>query len=162
MTYRDNSCKIVQYHAMLTEQRKHLLLDRLRARAAVVAKDLSAELGLSEDTIRRDLRELAAAGLLTRVHGGALPASPTVAGLGARDPWPVEEKQRLAGRARPGGAGQTVFIDGGTTNLALVALAAQSRGHRHHPQPGDRVGSRAPSGRVRHPHRRNACFGIRW
>ena len=60
---------------MLTRQRKELLLARLRQDGQIVAKSLSEELGLSEDTIRRDLRELAAEGKLQRVHGGALPAS---------------------------------------------------------------------------------------
>jgi DeoR/GlpR family transcriptional regulator of sugar metabolism len=106
---------------MLTEQRKQFLLERLKRDGRIVAKDLSAELALSEDTIRRDLRELAAAGLLQRVHGGALPSSPTVAGLPVRRTMAVEEKQRL-GRtgARLVERGQTIFIDGGTTNLELV------------------------------------------
>lgn len=121
MTYRDKSCKIVQYHAVLTEQRKHLLLDRLKREGCLVARDLSAELDLSEDTIRRDLRELAAAGLLQRVHGGALLASPTVANLEARRGMAAEEKSRLGqAGARLVERGQTVFIDGGTTNLELV------------------------------------------
>ena len=65
--------------AVLAAQRKDLILSTLRSEGRVVAKDLAAELELSEDTIRRDLRELAADGLLHRVHGGALPASPAVA-----------------------------------------------------------------------------------
>jgi DeoR/GlpR family transcriptional regulator of sugar metabolism len=106
---------------MLTEQRKQLLLDRLAKDGRVVAKELSAELGLSEDTIRRDLRELASEGRLTRVHGGALPASPTVANLAARRSMATDEKSRLGRKA----AGliqrrQRVFIDGGTTHLELV------------------------------------------
>ncbi len=106
---------------MLTEQRKRLLLDRLKRDGRIIAKDLSVELALSEDTIRRDLRELAAAGHLLRVHGGALPASPTVASLSVRRSMAVEEKQRLG---RAGAAlirrGQAIFIDGGTTNLELL------------------------------------------
>jgi DeoR/GlpR family transcriptional regulator of sugar metabolism len=106
---------------MLTEQRRQILLDRLKRDGRLVARDLSEELGLSEDTLRRDLRELAAAGLLTRFHGGALPASPTVASLGRRRGMAVEEKQRLARSAAPlVERGQTVFIDGGTTHLELV------------------------------------------
>lgn len=106
---------------MLTEQRKRLLLDRLVHDGRIVAKELSAELGLSEDTIRRDLRELAGEGLLTRVHGGALPASPTVANLAARRAMATDEKRRLGQRAaRLIGRGQKVFIDGGTTHLELV------------------------------------------
>lgn len=41
-------------------------------------------LGVSEDTIRRDLREMAAEGLLLRVHGGAMPLSPNLPDLSAR------------------------------------------------------------------------------
>src|ERR1700691_4432878 len=69
------SCMIVQNHAMLTAQGKKLILGRLAAEGLIVAKDLAHELGTSEDTIRRDLRELAQGGKLQRVHGGALPAS---------------------------------------------------------------------------------------
>ena len=45
---------------MLAAERRDLLLVRLRSEGKLVAKDLAAELGLSEDSIRRDLRELAA------------------------------------------------------------------------------------------------------
>ena len=69
---------------MLTDQRKRHILELLKRDGQVVAKDLSTSLGLSEDTIRRDLRELAAGGQLLRVHGGALPASPAVADLTGR------------------------------------------------------------------------------
>lgn len=44
----------------------------------MVAAELSQRYGVSEDTIRRDLRELADANLLKRVHGGALLISPTM------------------------------------------------------------------------------------
>ena len=85
---------------MLTAQRKQLLLERLRRDGRIVAKDVSAELDLSEDTIRRDLRELASEGLLQRVHGGALPASPTVANLAARRGMATDEKRRLGAQGR--------------------------------------------------------------
>jgi len=106
---------------MLTQQRKQLLLSRLVRDGRIIAKEVSAELTLSEDTIRRDLRELAAEGLLQRVHGGALPASPTVANLAARRGMATEEKQRL-GRKAAGliQRGQRVFIDGGTTHGELI------------------------------------------
>jgi len=56
---------------MLTSQRKTLIAQRLDRDGEIVAKTLAAELDLSEDTIRRDLREMAADGLLKRLHGGA-------------------------------------------------------------------------------------------
>ncbi|MBV8657683.1 MAG: DeoR/GlpR transcriptional regulator, partial [Burkholderiales bacterium] len=60
---------------MLTKQRKQAILDALKRDGQVVAKTLSESFGVSEDTVRRDLRELASEGLLQRVHGGALLAS---------------------------------------------------------------------------------------
>ena len=48
---------------MLAAARKELLLARLRQDGRIVAKEIAAELGLSDDSIRRDLRELDAAGL---------------------------------------------------------------------------------------------------
>jgi len=106
---------------MLTEQRKQLILGRLKQEGQVVAAALSEELGLSEDTIRRDLRALAAEGLLQRVHGGALPASAAVADFAVRR---TVEPEGKAGIARAGAAmvqpGQIVFIDGGTTCQQLA------------------------------------------
>ena len=106
---------------MLTTQRKQLLLARLAAEGQIVAKDLAAELGTSEDTIRRDLRELAAAGKLQRVHGGALPASPAMGDLRVREQVSVEDKIALG---RAGAAmiepGQVVILDGGTTALQIA------------------------------------------
>jgi DeoR/GlpR family transcriptional regulator of sugar metabolism len=106
---------------MLTNERKSLLLQKLKKDGRLVAKDMARLLKLSEDSIRRDLRELAAEGLLTRVHGGALPASPTVANLQSRRSMSVEEKVALArAGVRLIKSGQSVFIDGGTTHVELV------------------------------------------
>lgn len=106
---------------MLTAQRRDVLLARLRTDGRIVAKDLAAELGLSEDTVRRDLRELAAAGLCQRVYGGALPASPAVADLAARAAVGVASKERVAAAAaRLVTPGSTALLDGGTTALAVA------------------------------------------
>lgn len=106
---------------MLSAERRDLLLDRLRRDGRIVAKALATELGVSEDSIRRDLRDLAAAGLCQRVYGGALPASPAIAGYTARLNVTVSGKQRVAAAAaamiEPG---TTTIIDGGTTALAVV------------------------------------------
>ena len=124
------SCVIVQYRVVsqdgrnlkvLTSQRKRLILDLLARDGQVVAKQLSHELELSEDTIRRDLRELAAEGLLLRVHGGAMPVSPTTV--------PIHERRGIAPDAKVAlgkvGAtliedGMTVVFDGGTSNLEII------------------------------------------
>jgi DeoR/GlpR family transcriptional regulator of sugar metabolism len=106
---------------MLTQERKALLLDTLRRDGRVVAKRISQELGLSEDTIRRDLRELAAEGRLQRVHGGALPASPATANFAGRQALASAAKAAIGrAAARLVRSGQIVFLDGGTTAVQLA------------------------------------------
>jgi DeoR/GlpR family transcriptional regulator of sugar metabolism len=89
----------------------------------------SPQLGVSEDSVRRDLRDLAAAGLCQRVYGGALPASPAIADLDTRREVEVESKARVAAAAAGLiGTGDTVILDGGTTALAVArALHADLR-----------------------------------
>lgn len=120
---------------MLTRHRKELLLARLKQDGQIIARSLSEELGLSEDTIRRDLRELAAEGLLQRVHGGALPLDPPLPPSPAMGNF--NQRQQIASAAKPAIAraaaamiapGQVVFIDGGTTAVQLArALPADLR-----------------------------------
>jgi len=106
---------------VLTTQRKRFILDVLQREGQVVAKDLSRELNLSEDTIRRDLRELAAEGLLQRVHGGALSASPALGDFHARLNVATDEKQAIGrAAARMVQPNQVVILDGGTTSVQLA------------------------------------------
>jgi DeoR/GlpR family transcriptional regulator of sugar metabolism len=106
---------------MLAAERRELLLARLRADGKLVAKDLAAELGLSEDSIRRDLRELAAAGLCQKVYGGAVPTSPALGDYRTRRSIEPDSKQAVAARAvtliQPG---SVAILDGGTTTLAVA------------------------------------------
>jgi len=106
---------------MLVAQRRDLLLDRLTKDGRLVAKDLAAELGVTEDSIRRDLRELAAAGLCQRVYGGALPVSPAMADYATRTGVAADSKHRVAAAAVSLVApGSTLLLDGGTTALAVA------------------------------------------
>jgi DeoR/GlpR family transcriptional regulator of sugar metabolism len=106
---------------MMTAERKAHLLDVLHRKGRIEAKLVAAELGLSDDTIRRDLRELAAEGKLQRVHGGALPKSPADANLHHRQEIASQSKQQIGKTAaaliKPN---QIVIVDGGTTALQLV------------------------------------------
>lgn len=106
---------------MLTAQRKQLILNRLATHGQIVAGELAVELGTSEDTIRRDLRELAQQGKLQRVHGGALPASAATGDLRVRQQVSSDEKQALgrfgAQLIKPG---QVVMLDGGTTAIQVA------------------------------------------
>ena len=56
----------------LAPQRRQRIIDIVSGRRAARLEDLSLALGVSTATVRRDLDELAAQGLLRRVHGGAV------------------------------------------------------------------------------------------
>lgn len=119
MQTQENSFNFVSL--MLTSQRKTLILDLLRRDGQVIAKRVAEDLSVSEDTIRRDLREMAAEGLLKRVHGGAMPLSPELPDFTTRKDVSRDAKQRLAAKAI--GlikSGQMVFLDGGTTTAEIA------------------------------------------
>ncbi len=106
---------------MLVAERRELLLRRLHTDGKLIARDLARELAVSEDSVRRDLRDLAAAGLCQRVYGGAMPVSAATADYRSREIVEPESKQRVAERAaaliHPG---ERVLLDGGTTTLAVA------------------------------------------
>jgi len=105
----------------LPQERQRLILERLALEGRVVAQDLAQQFKTSEDTVRRDLRELAAAGLCQRVYGGALPLSPAGATLTERETVMPARKQVLGEKlASLLTAGQVVFVDAGSTNLAAI------------------------------------------
>src|SRR5436189_69164 len=62
---------------VLAPERRQRLVRLLADEGRVVASEAAARLGVSLDTVRRDLDELAAAGAVHRVHGGALPGRAT-------------------------------------------------------------------------------------
>lgn len=106
---------------MLNNKRKQYILDVLHRDGEVIATALSQALGVSEDTIRRDLRELAQEGLLQRVHGGALPASPAVADFAGRELISGDSKAAIGlAAASLIKEGQVVILDGGTTAVQVV------------------------------------------
>ncbi len=103
-------------HKMLNQERKDNILKALAERGRVLSSELVAQLNVSEDTIRRDLKDLASAGLIKRVHGGALPVGNVPMSYTKRQKEAVGEKAAIAKKAAGMvSAGQVVFIDGGTT-----------------------------------------------
>ncbi len=97
-------------------------------RASVTA--LSALFGVAQETIRRDLDQLQADGVLLRVHGGAVPAGRTSAAepsLAAREATATEAKEHIAAAALdliPRGLGGAVHIDAGSTAARVARLLA--------------------------------------
>jgi DeoR/GlpR family transcriptional regulator of sugar metabolism len=107
----------------LPVERHRLILERLHQDGRVLAADLAKQFGTSEDTVRRDLRELAATGQLKRVYGGALRLAPATAPLRERETADTDRKDRLARRALSLiQANQILFIDASTSNLALTRV----------------------------------------
>jgi DeoR/GlpR family transcriptional regulator of sugar metabolism len=109
----------------IPHERRDIIASRLSAGQAVVAAPLAVEFNVSEDAIRRDLRALAAQGLCRRVYGGALPlalpTSPASAPLAARLDQNGAAKDALARTAATlVQAHELVFLDSGSTNLAIV------------------------------------------
>jgi DeoR/GlpR family transcriptional regulator of sugar metabolism len=106
----------------LPRERQQLILDRLQRDGKVIAVDLAQEFRVSEDSIRRDLRDLAAQGLCRRVYGGALLAV-NIPPLGERHAERTELKRALV-RTALGlvGTGQIIFIDAGSTNTILAKM----------------------------------------
>ena len=112
-----------QEFTMLTSQRKQLILEKLGAEGQVQSKALSILFDVSEDTIRRDLRELAAEGRLQRVHGGALPSSSAIAPFAERQSVKMDAKKRVARKgAQLISSGQVVIVDSGTTTSELITF----------------------------------------
>jgi DeoR/GlpR family transcriptional regulator of sugar metabolism len=61
--------------SMMKKERQTLIMKQINLHNRALSSDLSLTLNVSEDTIRRDLNELAEEGKLIKVHGGALSKS---------------------------------------------------------------------------------------
>lgn len=113
--------KAVAIGEVLPEERQQRIVQRLALQGRVVASELALEFAVSEDSIRRDLRELAAQGLCRRIYGGALPANGDPKPLAQRREQDAGRKQLLANRAvQLIRKGQTLVLDAGSTNSAIA------------------------------------------
>ncbi len=115
----------------LPGERQQTILRLLREQGRVVSAQLAAQLQVSEDSIRRDLRDLASQGLCRKVYGGALPATPDTPPLAARHAQRREQKLALARLAAAQVLpGELVLLDAGSTNSAIAACLAEHQGLR--------------------------------
>lgn len=114
-----------------SEARRERIIQELRQQDEVTVADLSARLGVSDVTIRKDLQQLEDQGYLTRVRGGAVFSGRGQLELrfAARQQICLEEKRRIAARAaqfiRPGA---TIFLDGSSTVFQMTRLLRQVQG----------------------------------
>lgn len=106
---------------MLKEERHQYILNRIDQNYRIYITSLSAELGVSDDTLRRDLTELDERGLLTKVHGGAIAKSGIPVEFTDRLNTRIPAKQEMAAKVIPlFQAGDIILIDGGTSNLEVA------------------------------------------
>ena len=115
---------------MISSQRQHLILSRLRTRGAVRITALSKELGVSAMTIRRDIAELADKGLLKRVHGGAVTTSTLLSEplFSVKSQMDVGLKDAIAREAVAYVApGDVIAIGGGTTAYVFAQHLLESQ-----------------------------------
>lgn len=110
---------------MLKATRQSALLSQLKTEGSIGAAEAAEHLGVSEDTVRRDLRELEAAGELQRVHGGAIPRAATPERYAKRSQIVQPDKRSIAQRAATlARDGQLLFLDGGSTALNVARYLA--------------------------------------
>ncbi len=108
---------------MLALERQKRILELLSIEGAVMVSKLSQELGVTEETVRRDLEKLEAKEMLRRTHGGALPMDEGnyEFSLEKRKTLNVEAKQALARKAvQYIATGDTVFLDASTTTFYMA------------------------------------------
>jgi len=110
---------------MLALERHRKLIECLNARGSVRTTEVATELGVTEETVRRDFERLETEGQLVRTHGGALRLD------AARREFPMRERmaQNASAKARIARAalsrvreGSTVYFDASTTVLQLAAI----------------------------------------
>ncbi|MEW1901442.1 DeoR/GlpR family DNA-binding transcription regulator [Streptomyces sp. NPDC086147] len=109
---------------LLAEQRRALILDEVRRRGGVRVNELTRRLSVSDMTIRRDLDALARQGVLSKVHGGAVPvveASTHEPGFEAKSVLEPSAKDEIARAAAAlVTPGMALALSGGTTTYALA------------------------------------------
>lgn len=105
---------------MLKKERHNFIIKQINLHNKVLSSDLSELLKVSEDTVRRDLNELADMGKLLKVHGGALSKSFHFPFNGT-DIYALDEKKAVAVKAANLiKDGMDILTGGGTTVIEMV------------------------------------------
>ena len=108
---------------MFALERQKRIMELLNSDGAVLVSKLSSELGVTDETVRRDLEKLESKELLRRTHGGALPMDEGSyeLSLEKRKSINVEVKQALARKAvQHIASGDSVFLDASTTTFYMA------------------------------------------
>jgi DeoR family fructose operon transcriptional repressor len=114
---------------MLPPDRLQVIADLVRERGSVRGSELVRLLGVTDETVRRDLSRLAQLGIVRRSHGGAIAVrahdeTTTAVRLREHSQAKIAIGQRAAGLVSPG---TTIILDSGTTTLCLARALRQTR-----------------------------------
>jgi DeoR/GlpR family transcriptional regulator of sugar metabolism len=105
---------------MLKKERQAYILQQINIHNKVLSSDLSVQLNVSEDTIRRDLQELDEEGKISKVHGGALSKSIHFT-IQNNDIYAITEKRIIAHKAvELIKDGMFIVLTGGTTIREMI------------------------------------------
>lgn len=115
---------------MSVAERRDRIVELLVEHRRMTVETLARQLGTSQETIRRDLTDLAARDRLRKFHGGAmLPERMAEDAFSLRMAENQSAKQAIgAAAARLFGPGDTLFVDTGSTTLAFAAALARRDG----------------------------------
>lgn len=113
---------------MLRPERELRIINRLRSEKILRLSDLAADIGVSENTLRRDLQRLQETGILRRTHGGAVFAEDSRETQGTDDlDWLARARHFPAEKERIGKAaaalvqdGEAIILDAGTTTMQIA------------------------------------------
>jgi DeoR family fructose operon transcriptional repressor len=117
---------------LYAEERQQAIAALVTTRGRLAVTAVAEEFGVTTETVRRDLALLERAGMLRRVHGGAVPTGALTlveTGLGERHDTRTEHKRAIAAAALdllPGRDG-SVILDGGTSTAALADVLPADR-----------------------------------
>lgn len=109
----------------LADHRQELIMSVLSARGECRTRLLAEQFQLSEMTVRRDLAELEARGLLRRVHGGAVILNRDVEYAQRLELGQAQKQQVAQAATRLLKSGQTVYLDAGTTSFETAKAIAR-------------------------------------
>ena len=108
--------------SMLKKERHAFIIRQINLHNKVLSSDLSAQLQVSEDTIRRDLNNLAETGKIEKVHGGALSKSFHFP-YQLNEVYAQESKKQIARKAVTLlTEGMVVLTGGGTTMIEIARM----------------------------------------
>ncbi|MEA5402530.1 DeoR/GlpR family DNA-binding transcription regulator [Arcicella sp. DC2W] len=111
---------VIESKILLKKERQLEIIHQINLHNKILSSDLSLILNVSEDTIRRDLNELALENKIVKVHGGALSKSYNVSATQA-DTYAYDEKKVIATKMiKLIKDGMTILTSGGTTMRAIA------------------------------------------